>query len=133
MRPSIRTLSLVAILAGVLAAGALGTACTKDNTSEDSGQVKVTATLGLFADLVQQVGGDRVQVSTLIPSGTDVHTYEPPPSQIAKLSKAKLVVMNGLDLEAGLERPSARTCPLLPPCWSWRRVWPRSKITPTSG
>jgi len=90
-------------LAGVLAAVALG-ACGQGSKAQDSGQVKVTATLGLFRDLVQQVGGDRVQVSALVPNGTDVHTYEPPPSQIAKLSQAKLVVMNGLDLEAGLEK-----------------------------
>jgi ABC-type Zn uptake system ZnuABC Zn-binding protein ZnuA len=49
------------------------------------------------------VGGDRVDVSPLVPNGTDVHTYEPPPSRIVKLSQAKLVVMNGLDLEASLE------------------------------
>src|SRR3989304_113631 len=52
----------------------------------------------------RQVGGDRVQVSALVPDGTDVHTYEPPPSQIARLSQAKLVVMNGLDLEHDLEK-----------------------------
>src|SRR4030042_1554951 len=102
MRPSIRATSLGAMLAAVLAAAALG-ACGGDNGTEDSNKVKVTATLGLFGDLVHQVGGDRVQVSTLVPDGTDVHTYEPPPSQIAKLNQAKLVVMNGLDLEASLE------------------------------
>ena len=95
---------MVVILAGVLAAAALGAACGQNSKAQDSGQVKVTATLGLFRDLVQQVGGDRVQVSVLVPDGTDVHTYEPPPSQIAKLSQSKLVVMNGLDLEAGLEK-----------------------------
>ena len=94
---------MAAILASVLAAVALGAACGQDDEAEDSGQVKVTATLGLFADLVQQVGGDRVQVSALVPGGADVHTYEPPPSEIARLGQAKLVVMNGLDLEAGLE------------------------------
>ena len=104
MRPSITSISLVAILAGVLAAGALGATCGQDNETEDSAQIKVTVTLGLFGDLVRQVGGDRVQVSALVPNGTDVHTYEPPPGQIAKLSQAKLVVMNGLDLEAGLEK-----------------------------
>jgi len=103
MRLGITNVPLVALLAVALAAGALGAACGGDDETEDSGQVKVTATLGLFRDLVQQVGGDRVQVSTLVPDGTDAHTYEPPPSQIAKLSQAKLVVMNGLDLEAGLE------------------------------
>ena len=94
---------MVAILAGVLAAAALGAACGQDDEGADSGQVKVTATLGLFADLVREVGGDRLQVSALVPDGADIHTYEPPPSQIAKLGQAKLVVMNGLDLEAALE------------------------------
>jgi ABC-type Zn uptake system ZnuABC Zn-binding protein ZnuA len=104
MRLSINTLSLVALLAGVLAAGALGAACGQDNQAETSTQTKVTATVGLFGDLVRQVGADRVDVSILIPEGADVHTYEAPPGQIAKLSQAKLVVMNGLDLEAGLEK-----------------------------
>jgi len=90
-------------LAGVLA-GALGVACGQGSNATDSSQVKVTATLGLFRDLVQQVGGDRVTVSTLVPNSADPHTYEPPPIQIAKLSEAKLVVMNGLNLEAGLEK-----------------------------
>jgi ABC-type Zn uptake system ZnuABC Zn-binding protein ZnuA len=94
---------LVALLAVLLLAGALGAACSGDDEAEDSGQVKVTATLGLFADLVHQVGGDRVQVSTLIPNSSDPHTYEPPPSQITKLGQANLLVMNGLDLEASLE------------------------------
>lgn len=94
---------MVAVLAGVLA-GALGVACGQGSNATDSSQVKVTATLGLFRDLVQQVGGDRVTVSTLVPNSADPHTYEPPPIQIAKLSEAKLVVMNGLNLEAGLEK-----------------------------
>jgi len=94
---------LLSILTAVLTAAVLSAACSSNNGTEASGQVKVTATLGLFADLVKQVGGDRVQVSTLIPDGSDPHTYEPPPSQIAKLGQANLVVMNGLHLEAGLE------------------------------
>jgi ABC-type Zn uptake system ZnuABC Zn-binding protein ZnuA len=94
----------VALLAVALAAAALSAACGGgDSGTETSNKVKVTATLGLFGDLVRNVGGDRVQVSVLVPDGTDPHTYEPPPSQIAKLSQAKLMVMNGLDLEASLE------------------------------
>jgi ABC-type Zn uptake system ZnuABC Zn-binding protein ZnuA len=88
----------------VLAAGALGAACGQNGKAEDSAQVKVTVTLALFGDLARQVGGDRVQVSALVPGGADIHTYEPPPGQIAKLSTAALVVMNGLDLEAGLQK-----------------------------
>jgi len=95
--------SCLAILAAALAAAALGAACGGgDSGTGTSKTVKVTATLGLFRDLVQQVGGDRVEVSALVPNGTDVHTYEPPPSRIVKLRQAKLVVMNGLVLEASL-------------------------------
>ena len=104
MRPSIRATSLAAILALALAAAALSAACGGGNKAGNSTQIKVTATLGLFGDLVHQVGADRVQVSALVPNGSDPHTYEPPPGQIAKLGQAKLVVMNGLDLEAGLKK-----------------------------
>lgn len=104
MRLSISNIPAAAVLAAVLAAGALGAACGQSDEAEDSGQVKVTASVGLFGDLVRQVGGDRVQVSALVPGGADIHTYEPPPGDIAKLGQAKLVVMNGLDLEAGLEK-----------------------------
>jgi ABC-type Zn uptake system ZnuABC Zn-binding protein ZnuA len=95
---------LVALLAVTLVAGALAAACGQGSNATGSSQVKVTATLGLFRDLVQQVGGSRVTVSTLVPNSADPHTYEPPPIQIARLGEAKLVVMNGLNLEAGLEK-----------------------------
>ena len=111
MRLGIKVPVLVAVLGVALAAGALGAACGQNGKAEDSAQVKVTVTLGLFGDFVRQVGGDRVQVSVLVPSGADVHTYEPPPGQIAKLSTAKLVVMNGLDLEAGLEKVIRENAP----------------------
>lgn len=104
MRLCIRAPFLLAVLSAVLAAGALGAACGQNGKAEDSAQVKVTVTLALFGDLARQVGGDRLQVSVLVPGGADIHTYEPPPGQIAKLTKADLVVMNGLDLEAGLEK-----------------------------
>jgi manganese/iron transport system substrate-binding protein len=95
---------LATILALALATTALSAACGQGSNTAGSAQVKVTATLGLFADLVRQVGGNRATVSTLVPNSVDPHTYEPPPGQIAKLSQAKLVVMNGLGLEAGLEK-----------------------------
>ncbi len=104
MRPSIKAFSLVPILGGALTAAVLATACGQGTQPQASGQIKVTTSLALFADLVRQVGGDRVQVSSIVPGSADVHTYEPPPGQIAKLSSAKLIVMNGLNLEASLEK-----------------------------
>jgi manganese/iron transport system substrate-binding protein len=67
-----------------------------------TGQVRVVTSLNLFADLIQHVGGDRVQVTALVPADADPHTYEPVPSQVAKVASAKLVVLNGLGLEQTL-------------------------------
>ena len=69
----------------------------------ETARVKVVASLDLFADFARQVGGDRLNVSNLIPAGADPHTYEPVPSRVAKLTKADLVIVNGLRLEAALE------------------------------
>ncbi len=84
-------------------ASVLLTACQEEEEKGQAAEVKVVATLDLFADFVRQVGGDRVDVSTLIPAGADPHTYEPGPRRVAKLTKADLVIVNGLGLEAALE------------------------------
>lgn len=64
-----------------------------------SGRVTVVATTTVFADLVHQVGGDRVTVHSLVPKGGEVHTFDPAPSDAAALTGAQLLVMNGLGLD----------------------------------
>jgi manganese/iron transport system substrate-binding protein len=101
----VRVLALP-LAATVLMASVLLTACQEEEEAEENGQpaeVKVVATLDLFAGFARQVGGERVDVSALIPAGADPHTYEPGPSRVAKLTKADLVIVNGLGLEAALE------------------------------
>ena len=80
-------------------------ACQEEEEGEDgeTPRVNVVVSLAIFADFARQVGGDRVDVSTLVPAGADPHTYEPGPSRVAKLTKADLVIVNGLGLEAALE------------------------------
>jgi manganese/iron transport system substrate-binding protein len=97
MRSS-RVLALAAvafILAGC-SAGADG------NTG--SGQVTVVATTTVLADLVSNVGGDYVTVTSLVPKNADVHTFDPRPSDVITVAKAKLLVMNGLGLDDWLEK-----------------------------
>ncbi len=80
-------------------------ACQEEEEAEEgeTPRVSVVVSLAIFADFARQVGGDRVDVSTLVPAGADPHTYEPGPSRVAKLTKADLVIVNGLGLEAALE------------------------------
>jgi ABC-type Zn uptake system ZnuABC Zn-binding protein ZnuA len=86
-------------------------ACSTD-TSGDTGlptlatstvQVDVVTTTTIFADLVQQVGGDRVAVQSLVPTSADIHTFTIAPGDIRAVSAADLVVLGGAGLEASFE------------------------------
>ena len=61
--------------------------------------VRVVCTTTIVGDIVNRVGGDRVQVELLMGPGIDPHTYKPLPHDRAKLEKAHLVFFNGLHLE----------------------------------
>ena len=62
----------------------------------------VVTSIELFADLTRQVAGERAQVTALVPASADPHTYEPVPSKLVDVSKADLVLINGLGFEATL-------------------------------
>jgi len=68
------------------------------------GQVRVVATTTVLADLVAQVGGDAVHVESLVPKGGEVHTFDPRPSDLVKVARADLIVMNGLGLDDWLTK-----------------------------
>lgn len=62
-------------------------------------KVNAAATIGMVADLVQEVGGDRVTVNQLLGPGIDPHLYKPTVSDASALSKADVIFYNGLMLE----------------------------------
>lgn len=65
--------------------------------------------LSILGDLVQQVGGDQVSVSTLVGPNGDAHVYQPTPQDIRTLANSKLLVSNGLSFpRAGCERSRHR-------------------------
>ncbi|MEN6571163.1 MAG: metal ABC transporter substrate-binding protein [Anaerolineaceae bacterium] len=66
--------------------------------------LRVTATTSIVADIVRQVGGDYVQISTLVPIGTDEHQYQPTPQDVVNVSKAVIVFENGLGLEQFMDK-----------------------------
>jgi ABC-type Zn uptake system ZnuABC Zn-binding protein ZnuA len=65
-------------------------------------QVKAVTTLAVFEDMVGEIGGDRVEVSSLLPSGADPHTYEPVPRDVRLVTEADVLFVNGLGLEEGI-------------------------------
>lgn len=66
--------------------------------------VRVVASFSILGDFVKNVGGDRVDVTTLVGPDSDVHVYVPPPADARKIAGAKLIVINGLGLEGWLPR-----------------------------
>jgi zinc transport system substrate-binding protein len=64
----------------------------------------VATTIAPLSDFVIAVGGDRVDVTVLVPAGAEPHTYEPTPSQMKDVAKANLYVMNGGGLEFWMDK-----------------------------
>jgi len=67
-------------------------------------QLKVVASFSILADFVRNVGGDRINLTTLVGADSDVHVYTPAPSDAKRIADANLVVVNGLGLEGWLPR-----------------------------
>nr|WP_085946820.1 metal ABC transporter substrate-binding protein [Afipia clevelandensis] len=70
----------------------------------DGGPLNVVATFSILGDFAKNVGGDRVNVTTLVGPNSDTHVYTPTPSDAKKITDAKLVIINGLGLEGWLPR-----------------------------
>lgn len=61
--------------------------------------IQITTTTGMIADLAANIGGDRVEVVSLMGPGVDPHLYKPSAGDIRKLEDADLIFYNGLELE----------------------------------
>ena len=75
-------------------------ACGSQNSGETAdGKVKVSVTFNALCEFVEAVGGDKVEVSTIIPTGTEPHDFEPKAQDLVALSEAQVFVYNGLGME----------------------------------
>jgi zinc/manganese transport system substrate-binding protein len=62
-------------------------------------KIPVTASFSILGDLVREVGGERVAVTTLVGPNEDAHVFEPKPTDVKTIPASKLVVTNGLGFE----------------------------------
>jgi manganese/iron transport system substrate-binding protein len=72
-------------------------------TLDEGEKLQVVATTNIVADVVQQVGGNLIDLKTLMPVGTDPHTFEPTPRDVAAVADAHVVFTNGAGLEVFLD------------------------------
>lgn len=66
--------------------------------------LKVVASFTVIADFAKNVGGDRVNITTIVGPDGDAHVYEPSPADAVAMAKADVVLVNGLHFEGFLQR-----------------------------
>jgi manganese/zinc/iron transport system substrate-binding protein len=93
-------------LAGVLCAAVVVALAACDpwaaETEAAEGRLRVVATIGMISDVAANIGGDRVYVQGLMGPGVDPHLYKARAGDVRRLSRADLVLYNGLHLEAAM-------------------------------
>ncbi len=65
---------------------------------------RVVASFSILGDLVREIGGDRVSLTTLVGPGGDAHVYEPTPADARGVGEAAVLIVNGLGFEGWIER-----------------------------
>ena len=73
-------------------------------TARAQERLNVVASFSILGDFVRNVGGDRVNVTTLVGPDSDAHVYSPTPADAKRIADAKLVFVNGLGFEGWLPR-----------------------------
>lgn len=73
-------------------------------TTAAKNKIKVIATIFPLADIAKQVGGERIEVITLLPPGASPHTFEPTPRQVAEFSDARILVEIGAGLDSWADK-----------------------------
>ncbi|HAH11361.1 MAG TPA: ABC transporter substrate-binding protein [Alphaproteobacteria bacterium] len=67
-------------------------------------KLKVVATFSILGDIVQTIGGEKVDVKIIVGPNEDAHVYEPTPNDARALAEARLVFVNGLNFEGWIDR-----------------------------
>jgi ABC-type Zn uptake system ZnuABC Zn-binding protein ZnuA len=83
-------LTLVLLLAAACGTGAGG---------DDDGRLNVVTTVSPITNIAQNVGGEHVEITGIVPEGTNSHTFEPAPTDARVMAEADVVFVNGLHLE----------------------------------
>jgi manganese/zinc/iron transport system substrate-binding protein len=105
---------LVAVLGALLLTG----------TVQAEEKLKVATTIGMVADLVRQVGGERVEVEQLMGPGVDPHLYKPTATDASRLNNADVIFYSGLMLEGRMADLFARLAR------SGKKVYPTTESVP---
>jgi len=90
-------------LAVVMVVATIGAGALMASSGRDSGKLRVVASFYPLAYMAEAIGGERVEVITLIPYNTEVHSWQPSAFDIIQANSADILIYNGADLEPWME------------------------------
>lgn len=91
-------------IAGALALGLSLPLALPAAAQDAAPKIPVVASFSILGDLVKEVGGDRVAVTTLVGPNGDAHVFQPAPADAKKVAAAQIVFVNGLGFEGWIDR-----------------------------
>jgi ABC-type Zn uptake system ZnuABC Zn-binding protein ZnuA len=94
------TLSLISYAAASTSTNSTTESITKDNTTK----LNVVTSVAPITNIIQNIGGEKINLIGLVPEGVNSHTFELVPSDAIKIHDANLIIIDGLNLEADVER-----------------------------
>jgi ABC-type Zn uptake system ZnuABC Zn-binding protein ZnuA len=114
---AIVVLSLYLLLLGLSATSISESLASEINTNNTNSstitpnteKLNVVTSVSPITNIIKNVGGDRIDLTGLIPEGVNSHTFELVPSDLIKVNNADLVIIDGLGLETNVEDVAGQT------------------------
>ena len=102
-------LSAVLLATSFALAGCAGDKTANTTEKKDGGKLKVYASFYPMYDFAKKIGGDKVEVTNLVPAGTEPHDWEPSAKDLAKISESDILVYSGAGMESWVDKVDQAT------------------------
>lgn len=103
-----KTFSFILILSSLLfftaCSGANKESFSSNNTKDNNGKVKVMVSFNPLKELVKVIGGDKVEIKTVVPEGGEPHNFEPKIKDMERINAADVFVYNGFGMESWVDK-----------------------------
>lgn len=97
-------LSAVLLATSFALAGCTGSKTANTTDKKDGDKIKVYASFYPMYDFAKKIGGDKVEVTNLVPAGTEPHDWEPSAKDLAKISESDILVYSGAGMESWIDK-----------------------------
>lgn len=102
MKLPVLIVGIILFLAVILSLAGCGSEADKKSEDLSSRKIKIVTTIGMITDIVEQVGGERVDVTGLMGPGVDPHLYKASAGDVDRMQSADVIIYNGLHLEGAM-------------------------------